>query len=173
MRSISKADIEGARIVDIHETYELLDGGLDCRTIYFTVDRCFTFVAPFAGMEWNSVELPKNAKRLEDEVVIPGFAVKRGWFGWQRFVPLPSTTNDTVKQIKQRTIAGVYCAPFDEELGFHYPGDGIIVFDDGSQASNTVVAPHGTGAAGLYFFTGEKCTPLAELVNFFTIPIEQ
>ena len=172
-RSISKADIVGARVVEIHETYELLDGGLDCRTIYFTVDRGFTFVAPVAGMAWTSVELPKDAKRLEDEVVIEGFEVKRGWFGLTRFVRLPSTTNDTVKQIKQRTIAGVYCEPFDEELGCHYPGDGIIVFDDGAQASNTVVAPQGTGSAGLYFFTREKCTPIAELVDYFTIPIEQ
>jgi hypothetical protein len=172
MRSISKADIVGARVVEIHGTYELLDGWLDCCTIYFTVDRGFTFVAPVAGMAWTSEELPKNAKRLEDEKVIEGFEVKRGWFGLTRLVRLPSTTNDTVKQIKQRTIAGVYCEPFDEEIGCHYPDGGILVFNDGSQASNTVVAPQGTGSAGLYFRPGSECTPLAELVDFFTIPIE-
>ena len=173
MLRISKADIVGARVVEIHETYELLDGGLDCCTIYFTVDRGFTFAAPFAGMPWNTEELPKNAKRMEDEVVIEEFEVQRGWFGLTRFVPLPSTTNDTVRQIKRRTIAGVYCARFDEKLGYHYPPDGIIVFDDGAQASNTVVSPHGTGAAGLYFRPASKSAPLEELVDFFTIPIEE
>lgn len=173
MRSIKKADIVGARILDIHETYELLEGGCDCRVAYFTVDRGFTFVTPTAGSPWTSVDLPASAKRLDDEVVSDDFAVKRGWFGRKRFVRRPSTTDDTVRQIKQRLIAGVYCGPFEERLGFHHPDDGIIVFDDGSQASNTRVAPHGTGAAGLYYHKGSKrCTPVAQLVDYFTIPLK-
>jgi hypothetical protein len=174
MRKINKSDIVGALIIDIHETYELLDGGLDCRTIYFTVDRGFTFETPTAGSPWTSVDLPASAKRLDDEVVSEAFAVKRGWLGGERVVRLPSTTDDTVRQIKQRRIAGVYCEPFDERLGFHYPDDGIIVFDDGSRASNTRVSPHGTGAAGLYFHAGsERCTPVDQLVDYFTIPLEE
>ena len=49
MRRILKEDIVGARIVNIHQTYELLEGGCDCRVIYFTVDRGFTFETPSAG----------------------------------------------------------------------------------------------------------------------------
>jgi len=154
MRDIQKSDIVGARIIDIRETYELTDGGLDNRQIYFTVDRGFTFITPIAGLRWTTVELPDNAKRLPDESVSEQFAVKRGWFGRPRWKRLPSTKVDTIGQIKQRRISGVYCSPFDEKLGFHYPDDGIIVFDDGAQASNTIVAPHGTGGAGLYFFPG-------------------
>jgi hypothetical protein len=175
MRDIQKADIIGARIVDIHEAYKLSAGGLDMRQIYFTVDRGFTFITPIAGLRWTSVELPNNAKRLPDEFVNDKFAVKRGWFERWRFTRLSSTKVDTVGQIKQLRISGVYCAPFDEKLGFHYPDDGIIIFDDGSQASNTVVAPHGTGGAGLYFFSAEsgRCTPLEQLVDYFTIPLEK
>jgi hypothetical protein len=173
MRSINKADIVGARIVDIHDTYELLEGGCDCRVVYFTVDRGFTFVTPTAGSPWTTVDLPASAKRLDDEIVSDAFAVKRGWFGRKRFIRLASTTIDTVKQVKQRLIAGVYCGPFDKSLGFHYPDDGTIVFDDGSRASNTRIAPHGTGAVGLYFHKGsDRCTPVEQLVDYFTIPVE-
>src|SRR6185503_7278666 len=173
MRDIQKADITGARIVDIHETCELSEGWLDCRQIYFTVDRGFTFTTPFAGTRWTTVELPQNATRLPDEFVSDAFAVKRGWFGHLLFSRLPSTKVDTVRQIKQRRISGVYCSAFDQELGFHEPQEGTIVFDDGSQASNNVVAPHGTGAAGLYFFPGgsDRCTPPDQLVDYFTIPL--
>jgi hypothetical protein len=173
MREIRKADIVGARIVDIHETYELTDGGLDCRQIYFTADRGFTFLMPWAGVRWTTIELPQNAARLPDEVVSDQFSVTAGWLGRLRFSRLPSTRNDIVRQIKQRLISGVYCGLFDEELGFHYPGDGTIVFDDGSQASNTVVAPHGTGSAGLYFSPAgaNHSTPVERLVDYFTIPV--
>ena len=172
MRDILKADIAGARIVDIHQTYEATEGGNESRQIYFTVDRGFTFIIPMAGMRWTTVELPGDAKRLPDEFVSHALAIKLGWF--KRLFRPSSTKVDTVKQIKQRLISGVYCGRFDEKLGFHYPDDGTIVFDDGSQASNTVVAPHGTGAAGLYFFPGgsDRCTPLERLVDYFTIPLE-
>jgi hypothetical protein len=174
MREIQKTDIAGARITDLHETFELSEGGLDCRQVFFTVDRGFTFTTPTAGMRWTTVELPPNATRLPDEFQSDGFGVKRGWFGGLRLSRLPSTKLDTVKQIKQRRISGVYCGRFDEKLGFHYPDDGIIVFDDGSLASNTVVAPHGTGAAGLYFLPAgsDRRMPLEQLVDYFTIPLE-
>ena len=175
MRDIQKSDIIGARIVDIHETYEVNDGGLDCRQIYFTADRGFTFMTPTAGIRWTSLELPKHAKRLPDELENHELSVKRGWFGRLRFTRLPSTKVDIVGQIKKRRISGVYCGLFDEKLGFHYPDEGTIVFDDGSQASNTVVAPHGTGGAGLYFFPADsgRCTPLGRLVDYFNIPLEK
>ena len=175
MREIQKSDIIGARIVDIHETYELSDGGLDCRQIYLTVDRGFTFLTPTAGIRWTSVELPPSAKQLPDEFVSEESSVKRGWFGRLRFTPRPSSRVDIVGQIKRRRISGIYCGLFDEELGFNYPDDGTIVFDDGSQASNTMVAPHGTGSAGLYFFPADsgRCTPLERLVDYFLIPLEK
>ncbi len=174
MGDIQKGDIVGTRIVQIHETYKLSNGWLDCRQIYFTVDRGFTFITPSAGIRWTSLELPHDARQLPDEFVSDEFAVKRGWFGRLRSSRLPSTTIDIVRQIKQRRISGVYCGPFDEKLGFHYPDDGTIVFDDGSQASNTVVAPHGTGGAGLYFFPAgsDRCKRREQLVDYFSIPLE-
>jgi hypothetical protein len=175
MRIIQKADIVGARIVEIYEACELSsESDYESSVIYFTVDRGFTFTTPYAGQAWITIELPANAKRCADEVVSDAFAVKHGWFGLMWFVRLPSTTIDTVKQIKLRRIAGVYCRKFDRSLGFQYPDDGIIVFDDGSQASNMVAAPNGTGGAGLYFFANDsgRCTPLDQLVDYFTIPLE-
>jgi hypothetical protein len=174
MHCIQKEDIIGARIVDIHETYELSDG-CDTQVIYFTVNRGFTFVTPIAGIKWTTIELPPNAKRLLDESVSDHFAVKRRWFGGMRLTRLPSIRDDRVKQIKQRLISGVYCGPFNKSLNFYYPDDGTIVFDDGSQASNTVVAPHGAGGAGLYFFPAgsEQCAPLDRMIDYFTIPLEK
>ena len=171
MRDIQRADITGARIVSLHETYELLQGGLDCRQIYFTVDRGFTFLLPYAGRRWAPTEVPSSGKRLPCDQALAAI-LKR--FRGPRPHREPTSTSEIVWLIKQRRIAGVYCAPFDKELGFHYPDDGTIVFDDGSQLSNTVVAPHGTGAARLYFFLSGsvRCTPEAQLVDYFTIPLE-
>lgn len=45
-----------------------------------------------------------------------------------RFIPEASTKIDTIKRIKQRTIAGVYCHKMDEELGFHEPYGALLVF---------------------------------------------
>ena len=173
-RIILKAEIVGARIVDIHETYELLEGGCACRVIYFTVDRGFTFTTPTAGYPWTTVHLPPIAKRLEDEIEIESYAVKRGLLGRMKFNKAPSTTSDAVKQIKRRVIAGVYCGLFDSKLGFHYPDGGTIVFEDGSQASNNTVSPHGTGAAGLYFHKASEISkPASQLVDYFCIPLEE
>ena len=172
MRILQKSDIIGARIVDIHECCELLHGDLDYSLIYFTVDRGFSFVTPNAGFLWHAVEVPGNAKHLMDEVTIESFAVRRSWFGGTRFIREPNTCDDTVKQMKRRLIVGVYCASIDPDLGFRYPEEGRIVFDDGSQAFNTRVAPHGTGAAGLHYHTNsEHYTSLDELDDFFAIPV--
>ena len=171
MRAIKKTDVVGARIVDIHETSEPSEG-LDNRVIYFTVDRGFTFITPFAGQPWYTVEVPTEAARLEDVIVQPVFAVKKGWSGRMRFKPLPPETSDIVRQIKQKVVAGVYCGPFDQTLDFYHPDDGTIVFEDGSQASNNMVAPQGTGGAGLCFRTDSlHCTPLDQMVDYFSIPV--
>lgn len=175
MREIRKSDIVGARVVAIHEAYELSEDGVDCRQIYFTVDRGFIFTIPNAGYPFGSVELPGNADLLPDEFKGEEYLVKRGWFGRLRFSQTPSSKIDIVGQIKQRRISGIYCGLFDKELGFHYPYAGTILFDDGSQASNNVFAPHGTGAAGLYFFRADsgRCTPLDQLVDYFSIPLDK
>ncbi len=165
--------VEGSRIVSLHETYELSDDGLDTRIIYFTTDRDFTFTTPFAGASWEKSEVPKEAEELEDEVVSFSCKVIRRFLRKPRFVEEPSTINDTVKRIKSRKIAGVYCGAYNDELEFHDPPDGVIVFQDGSQASNNMVAPHGTGAAGLCFRESEGATDLVGMVDYFTIPIEQ
>lgn len=49
----------------------------------------------------------------------------------------------------------------------------VIIFDDGSQASNSMTAPHGTGAAGLYFFESADAPSLTRIVDFFTIPLDR
>ncbi len=171
--AITREMIEGAKIVDLHETYELSDDGLDTRIIYFTTDSGFTFTVPFAGALWETCEVPEGAEQLQDEVVSYSFKVVRRFLRKPRFVEEPSTIIDTVKRIKGRKIAGVYCGAYDDELEFHYPPDGVIVFQDGSQASNNMVAPHGTGAAGLYLRESEAAPDLAGMVDYFTIPIDQ
>lgn len=170
--AITREMIEGAKIVDLHETYEISDDGLDSRIIYFTTDRGFTFTVPFAGALWETCEVPEGAEQLQDEIVSYSYKVVRRILRRPRFVEEPSTIIDTVKRIKSWKIAGVYCGTYDDELEFHYPPDGVIVFQDGSQASNNMVAPHGTGA-GLYFRESEGAPNLAGMVDYFTIPIDQ
>lgn len=165
--------IKGAQIVDVHETYELSDDGLDTRIIYFTTDRDFTFTTPFAGALWETCEVPEEAEQLEDEFISYSYKVVRRFLRKPRFVEEPSTVIDTVKQIKARRIAAVYCGAYDESLEIHYPPDGVIVFEDGSQAANNMVAPHGTGAAGLYFHESEEVPDVSDMVDYFTIPLDQ
>jgi hypothetical protein len=173
MRNIQRTDIVGARIVDIHQTWEIREV-CDEVVVYFTVDRGFTFTLPYAGEAWATVELPANAERLPDESVQEAFAVKHGWFGLMRFVRLPSTKSDIIRQTKQRAISGVYCGPFDKSLDFYYPADGRLVFEDGAQALNTTSAPSGTGGAGFYFFPAGSphCARIGQMVDYFTIPVE-
>lgn len=169
--TITREMIVGSRIVDLHETYELSDDGLDIRIIYFTTNRGFTFQTPFAGDPWQTCEVPNKAEQLEDEVIRCSYKVVRSFWRLQRFVREPSTVIDTVKQIKARRISGVYCGAYDKSLKLHYPQDGVIVFEDGSQASNNMVAPHGTGAAGLYFHESTDAPELTDMVDYFTIPL--
>jgi hypothetical protein len=151
MSIITKDRIVGTKIVDLHETYVLTEHGLDERIIYFTVDRGFTFLTPSAGDPWETVDIPPNARRLEDDV---------------RWI-------DIVRRIKLHAIAGVFCGPYNAHLGFHYPWDGTIVFDDGSTASNTMVAPHGTGSAGLYFLDAADSASQKQGASYFDIPLKQ
>ena len=168
--TITREMITGAQIVDLHETYELSDDGLDTRIIYFTTDRDFTFTTPFAGSRWETCEVPEEAEQLEDEVVSYAYKVVQRFLRKPRFVEAPSVVIDTVKRIKTRRMSGVYCGPYDKSLELHDPPEGVIVFEDGSQAANTQVAPHGTGAAGLYFHEPEDAPSLSGMVDYFTIP---
>ena len=100
------------------------------------------------------------------------YNVVRRFLRKPRIVEEPSTVDDTVRQIKARRIEGVYCGAYDEALKFHYPPDGVIVFEDGSQVDNNMAAPHGTGAAGLYFHESEDAPSLSDMVDYFSIPID-
>lgn len=190
MRIIQKADIVGARIIDIHYT----SGDV----YYFTVDRGFTFNVPFAGQLWKSVEVPVGAVRCEDEKEIVSYRVahtaeslkrepgppligiegppsmfsrinetlrKRG----ARLVKESSRIDATIKQIKLRQIAGVYCGKYREELDYSSQ-DAEIVFDDGA-ILGTTFSPFG----GSFYFEEQSKhgKNLEELTDFFTIPLDE
>ena len=169
---ITREMIQGAQIVDLHQTYQLSEDGVDICVIYFTTDRDFTFTTPFAGEPWAPCEVPVVAEPLEDEVVSYSYKVVRRFLRKARIVEEPSTVDDTVRQIKARRIEGVYCGAYDEALKFHYPPDGVIVFEDGSLAANNMGAPHGTGAAGLYFHESENAPSRSDMVDYFSIPVD-
>jgi hypothetical protein len=167
---MTKPDIVGARIIDVHSTFQVLDG-YECTTIYFTVDRGFSFILPIPGFQWERIEVPPTAERLPDGYLSKSYKVEGSWPS-VRFIPEPPTKNDVIRRIKERTIQGVYCRKMDEDLGFYEPDDSLLLFDDGSQASCVTVAPHGTGATGLHFRTDVGELPkIRDLVDFFEVPI--
>jgi hypothetical protein len=90
-----------------------------------------------------------------------------------RFPARSATIIDRVKRIRSKRIAGAYLAAYDQSLGYHYPPDGVIVFEDGSQAESNMVAPHGTGAAGPCFHEPGTASDVSVMVDYFTIPLEQ
>ena len=173
MSRITKEMILGARIVDLHKTFVTVNG-LNEYSVYFTVDRGFTFRTPCAGQPWETCTVPPEAEQLKDYIV-RSFKYERRWWGGVRRVEDPSTVIDFVQRIKGRSIAGVYCGAFDPSVGGHHPWDGSLVLDDGSQVSNNVVAPQGTSRGGLYYFLGgsDQCKPTDRMTDYFTIPLEE
>jgi len=173
MGHITKLDIVGARITDVRSKYEdLVDYECDCTTIYFTVDRGFSFTMPVPGYPWESCEIPSTAERLPDEYVTESYKVEGPY--WTRRVIEEQKKFDAIKRIKQRTILGVYCPKMDEELGFYEPDAALLVFDDGSQASCATVAPKGLNATGLYYRTDVSELPkIFDLIDFFEVPSEK
>jgi len=145
MPLIKKVDLIGAQMVAIHYTLEITDDGLDTCQFYFTVDQGFTFSMPFVGEPWETVLIPREAKPYDGGVFSP--------------------TRRIVNQIRKQRIAGVYCRPVDP--------DSVVVFlDNDAQISVNYVAPHGTGGAGLYFYSPDKAsTPKSQMVDFFDVPL--
>jgi hypothetical protein len=171
LRPITKPDIIGARITDVHSASNVLDG-FDCTFTYFTVDRGIAFAMPSPGYRWQTTEVPPVARRLPDTYVWESYKIEGCWPS-MRFIPEPSTTIDIIKRLKQRTIAGVHCLKMDKELGFYKPDDAVLLFDDGSQAYCITGAPHGTGATGLHYITDPgQLLKMDDLVDFFDVPIE-
>lgn len=159
----------GARIVDVHSVHST-EEGLDHCQCYFTCDRGFTFYLPSGGDIWETTSVPDQAARLEDRVTVSSFAVKHGWFGRMSFQREADTTDDTGYRLKQQAIAQVLCGPLDPDLGFYVPWDTVLVMSDGYRLSCCPVAPHGTGAVGLYYQSPDKKC-IAQMTDYFTIPI--
>lgn len=173
VREIRKADILGTRIVDVHYTWEI-EEGLDCVEYFFTLDRGFTIRTPWAGTRWLTCNVPGGARREEDVREVEGFDVRYGWFGLRWFVKRATEYDDTIRRLKACRISGVFCGKFNETYQSRYPDEaGTIVFDNGAQASNTIVAPHGTGHAGLWYVEpgSPHCKRLENMEDFFSIPV--
>jgi hypothetical protein len=170
MRLITKFEIIGSRITEVHATFEDLNG-CDCSTIFFTVDRGFSFALPEPGHPWKTAELPPSAERLSDQSSSESYKVEGSWPSMQ-FIPESSSVVDIIKRIKQRRIAGVFCQKMDQDLGFYEPDASLLLFDDGSQAFCVTVAPHGTGGTGLFYRTVDDLLKLDDLVDFFQVPLE-
>ena len=151
MAEIRKSAIIGSRIVEIFYTYKTTAEGLDECLMYFTVDRGFSFLMPFAGAQWETSEIPFGAKP---------FVSPTGWLGRFR----KSREREILDHIKRRMIASV--------LGdLECPDQTVIVFDDESRISNTMVAPHGTGSAGLFYTRrSEQTTSIDHMKDIFEIP---
>lgn len=168
---ITRDMIIGARIVDVHLTTAITNG-LDCVVHYFTCDRGFTFTMPFAGKAWETEVVPKEAQRQDDKVTVESYAMKKTWLGGQRFVRETPRIDDTIFRLKRSEIVGVFCGSFNSEMGLYDPPEATLVMSDGFCLICNSVAPHGTGAAGLYYRSPDSdLPPITEMVDFFTIPV--
>ena len=150
---ITKPDIVGARITDLHSSSSEDLDDLDFTRVYFTVDRGFSFELPTPGYEWETIVVPPAAECLPDEYLSWSYNVKRGRLFGLRITPETPTKVDLIKRMKERTIQGVSCWKLDEELGFYPPDSSLLLFDDGSQAYCVTVCQHGTGQSGLHYLT--------------------
>lgn len=168
-RVLRRDDIVGARITDVHGTFEVVEG-LNHSRIYFSVDSGITFELPYPGFEWVSASLPPDAEKLEDEFVEDSFSVKRGWFGRLRFTREPPETNDIVKKIKERPIRGVFCRKLDDPDDVYGPDPAFIVFEDGDIAYCMSVAPNGI-STGVFYRSADEVEEMGDLVDVFDLPI--
>jgi len=161
---ITREMIIGARITNVYSTFSVSDD-LDFYAYYFLCDGGFSFCLPCGGSEWETESIPDDAKELNDRVTQTSLT-------W-RLTRKVTILNDRIWRLKQQHITGVFCGPFNPELGFYEPWDTIMVMSDGSLLYSMGVAPHGTGGAGLYYVAPSDSTPsISQMDDYFTIPIE-
>jgi hypothetical protein len=166
---IRKENILGARISDIHSTHEVIKG-YNVSTIYFTVDRGFSFTLPWAGHEWTTTDLPIDAARIPDEYCEDSFRVKYSWFKRIKFIREPSKKVDIVKRIKGRSIMGIFCYK-KEGHDLYEPDGSFLLLNDGSKVYCKSVAPQGI-SVGLFFEIKEEVQKVENAVDFFDVPLE-
>ncbi|MCP4604398.1 MAG: hypothetical protein GY847_28395 [Proteobacteria bacterium] len=67
MKEIQRDEIIGQRVERLFYTYELIDGGLDCTTVYFVLKNGVVFVPPMPGHPWVREKLPWRRKQFDVE----------------------------------------------------------------------------------------------------------
>lgn len=142
---LTRRDILGARIQEIYQTYEMLDGWLDCTQTYFALDRGQMIIhTPWVGQVWSSEELPTSARIVEHQ---------------------------SVQSIKGKAIVGVYCDLSEGKVERH-PSSIKFLLDDGRWLWTCDVAPHGVGGAGL-FVDEPNIHNVDQMMEFWRIPLEK
>ena len=168
MHLISKEDIVGAKIKEVHSACEIYEG-YHHETVYFTTDRGLTFKMPFPGFVWEATEIPENAEALPDERIEESYLVKNSWLFGRRFVRQPDEVNDLVKRMKERTIAGVFCPRMDD-IECYGPDDAYLLFDDGSRAFCFSTTPQGI-APGLHYVSKTDGAADEDIaIDYFSVP---
>lgn len=170
---ITRDMIVGARILEVYQTFRIADG-LDFSEHYFTCDRGFSFRLPQGGVAWETESVPAGAERLQDREVRWSFAVRPAGLDRLDFdlIPKPDVLDDIIYRLKQSAVAQVLCGPYEPELGFYEPWDATLLMTDGFRLSCVGVAPHGTGAATLYYQPPDAGL-ISRMEDYYCIPVEE
>jgi len=122
MEYLARHDVVGATIVEVFQTYRLMKGWLDSTSTYFRIDSGLTFRMPYIQGTWRTERIPWRARRLRFEAE---------------------------QNIEGSRITGVYVEPKEGEDWD--PSEAIkLLLEDGRWVTERMVAPHGTGDAGLW-----------------------
>lgn len=171
MRAIRQEEIVGARITRIHSKLIPLDSPdtleSNAIAIYFTVDRGFSFTLPSGRDALVTAEVPHDAKEEPDSHVVKEIDLGRRWFGRIKITPWPPEICDEIRQVKQKTIAGIFCLRDEMRLESGLASS-LIGFNDGSQAYTIGWSPDGI-PDGLFLLNREQAIPMAELLSVFEL----
>lgn len=169
MKVIKQEDLIGSKVTSIFcENIE----GEHCNytATYFLTDRDLSFMLPFPGEKWESVEVPETADELQNTWIEESYRVKHRWLLPPKFIPEPPITIDIVKRIKEKTILGIFCFKEDEH-DLYEPESLFIQFEDGTRLFCPIAAPQGI-PTGFFVQEIEEYNEDIPIINFFDIETE-
>lgn len=145
------AELIGKRVTDIFQVLDLEVGGLDKGDCYIELDNELVVGIPYAPDDdvWIK-EVPFEADSVfKDLSDIPIYDVK-SLLGI-KYTKLSHFKENTIKYLKDQRIVDFLWFDDDDD-NFRFSSQGYFLLENGYIITQTLVAPHGLGLAGLNYY---------------------
>jgi hypothetical protein len=145
---MSVKEIIGRTITNIYQTLDLEIGGLDKGDCYIELDNSLVIGIPFQpDSEISICEVPFEADSIfRDLSDFPVYNLKK--FLGVRYTTLSHYEENKVRHLKDQKIIDFLW--YDDE--WRFSSQGFFLLENGYLITQTLVAPHGLGMAGLNYY---------------------